>query len=98
MNAFNILISRNNRLINLNIRPVGDIGFMVLFKGALVGELFLDEQGSAWGAISARELFKYGNIDYPCDESADCRGLIFDKELISRIGREISNVRYLSNH
>jgi hypothetical protein len=91
MDPFNIVIRRNGKPLGLNIHPKDEVGFMVLFEGALVGELFLDEQGKTWGAISARELLKDGHAGYPCDESADCESLMFDKELINRIGREISN-------
>jgi hypothetical protein len=89
MDPFSIVIRRNSKPLTLNIHPKDSTGFMVLFEGALVGELFLDEQGRTWGALSARELFKDGHKGQRCDVSVDCEGLMFDKELMNRIGREI---------
>lgn len=90
MDPFNIVIRRDGKQLGLNIHPKQDAGFMVLFEGSLVGEVFLDQQGEIWDAISARELADGKNQDYPCDESIDCEGLLFDKVMIAMIGDEIS--------
>lgn len=90
MDPFNIVIRRDGKQLGLNIHPKQDAVYMILFEGSLVGEVFLDPQGEIWNAVSARELADGKYPDYPCDESVDCDGLLFDKTLVAMIGEEIS--------
>jgi hypothetical protein len=90
MNPFNIVIKRAGKSLPLNIHPKENEGFMVLFEGSLVGEVFLDEKGRVCGALSARELLAADYPTYPCDESVDCEGLMQDQEMLTQIGKEMA--------
>ncbi|RZK53305.1 MAG: hypothetical protein EOO91_17895 [Pedobacter sp.] len=89
MSPFGIVIKRAGKQLALNIHPKYDVGFMVLFEGTLVGEIFLDVKGRVVKSLSARELMAEGYPDYPCDESEDCEGLLKDQEMLRQIEKEI---------
>lgn len=96
MDPFNIVIRRAGKQLGLNIHPKDSVGYMVLFEGSLVGEIFLDATGQIWGAVSASELLEGDYPDYPCDLSVDCEGLLSDTEMVDVIGREISKTLGMS--
>ena len=96
MDPFNIIVRRDGKQLGLNIHPKENNGYMVLFEGSLVGEVFLDRQGVVWGALSAKELLNGTHPDYPCDESVNCEGILADRVMIDRIGSEIARVLGLS--
>ena len=92
MNPFNIVVKRDGKQLALNIHPKGASGYMVMFEGSLVGEVFLSAQGAVWGAVSASELLAGDYPSYPCDSSVDCEGIMSDSALVGQIGSEISRV------
>ncbi|TCC88060.1 hypothetical protein EZ428_20265 [Pedobacter frigiditerrae] len=96
MDPFNIVIRRAGKQIGLNIHPKDDVGYMVLFEGSLVGEVFLDDTGKVWGALTARELLAGTYPNYPCDESVDCEGLLQEQEMITMIGHAIATTMGMS--
>lgn len=92
MDPFNIVIRRDGHQLALNIHPKNDAKFMVLFEGSLVGEVFMNIRSEKWDAHSAKELLNGEDLDYPCEESVDCDGLLLDQNLVAKIGIEISQV------
>lgn len=50
----------------------------------------MNTQTGIWEAHSADELLNGENPDYPCEETADCEGLLLDKDLVGKIGLKIS--------
>lgn len=96
MDPFNIVIRKEGKQLGLNIHPKDRLSYMVFYEGMLIGEVFLDFEGKAWGAIAAKDLSgdQVASLPYKAN---DCDELMFKKELIEKIGREISkNVNFNS--
>ena len=90
MDPFNIVIRRDGKQLGLNIHPKDDTGFMVIFEGSLVGEVFLNSEGKVWQSVAASELLEGSFANYPCDESVDCEGLLLDESMVEQIGKQIA--------
>lgn len=89
MNPFNIVVRNSGKQLGLNIHPKDELSYMIFCEGALVGEIFLDFEGKAWGVITAKDL-NYEN--YPKDEPIAYANLLENKAMVTQIGQEISKV------
>jgi hypothetical protein len=95
MDPFNIVIRKEGKQLGLNIHPKDKLSYMVFYEGDLAGEIFLDYEGKAWGAIEAKDLIHDESSPFSHQSTTDCDGLMRNKVLVEKIGEEISkNVNF----
>jgi len=88
MDPFNVIIKKDNKQIDLNIHPQEGGSFMVIYHGALIGEVF---QGTAgWEAVTADELQPGGFPVYEYDETSGHEDILLDAALIASVGQAIN--------
>ena len=90
MDPFNIIISSKGEKIDLNIHPQEAGTYKIVYHGALVGEIFMGNDGENWEAITAEELEPGGYPIYEYDETSGHQDILLDKATVQEIGRQIS--------
>lgn len=88
MDPFNIVIKNGTEQLDLNIHPKDTGSYMVVYHGALVGEIFIG-QGESWKAISANDLDAITYPIYKYDETSGHADMLLKQEIVQRIGAEI---------
>ena len=90
MDPFNIIISSKGEKIDLNIHPQEAGTYKIVYHGALVGEIFMGNDGENWEAITAEELEPGGYPIYEYDETSGHQDILLDEATVQEIGRQIS--------
>lgn len=90
MDPFNIIIKSAGEQIDLNIHPQEAGAFKVVYHGALIGEVFIGNDGENWEAVTADQLEPGGFPVYEYDETSGHQDILLDHATIQAIGKEIS--------
>lgn len=90
MDPFNIIIKSGGEQIDLNIHPQETGAFKVVYHGALIGEVFMGNDGENWEAVTADQLEPGGFPVYEYDETSGHQDILLDHATIQAIGKEIS--------
>lgn len=89
MDPFNIIINTGGEQIDLNIHPQEAGTYKIVYHGALIGEIFLANDGETWQALTADELQPGGFPVYEYDETSGHQDILLDEDTVQEIGRQI---------
>jgi hypothetical protein len=92
MDPFNIIIKIDGAQVDLNIHPQEAGTYKIIFHGALLGEIFMGNEGENWEAVTADELEPGGFPVYKYDETSGHQDILLDEALVQEIGRQIVHV------
>ncbi len=88
MDPFHIIIKNKGEQIDLNIHPQEADSYKVIYHGGLVGEIFINPNGS-WSAVPAEDLDSGGYPIYEYDETSGHTDLLMDEDIVKQIGAQI---------
>ena len=92
MDPFNIIIRVEGQQIDLNIHPQEAGTYKIIYHGALLGEIFMGNNGENWEAVTADELEPGGFPVYEFDETSGHQDILLDEDTVQKIGRQIANL------
>lgn len=90
MDPFNIIINVNKERIDLNIHPQEAGTYKIIYHGALLGEIFMGNDGENWEAVTADELEPGGFPVYEYDETSGHQDILLDEATVQEIGKKIT--------